>query len=104
MAGNFTGIGFELNTSIKLTPAQLRTIEILQMSNAELQQMISNELLENPVLEYASADADASAQAPESDSDSSYDSDDFDKYDSYDDYNEDDYEDESEEGDYNEQQ
>lgn len=84
MAGNFTGIGFELNTSIKLTPAQLRTIEILQMSNAELQQMISNELLENPVLEYASADADASAQAPESDSDSSYDSDDFDKYDSYD--------------------
>lgn len=51
MIGNSAGIRIEQSQKVKLTPAQLRTVEILQMSNAELQQKISDELLENPVLE-----------------------------------------------------
>lgn len=86
MLGNMAGLQFEQSQKLKLTPSQLRTIEILQMSSVELQQKIADELLENPVLEPASPRPDENGGVEETvwnsaDSDENDDIDKFDKYD-----------------------
>lgn len=61
------GLGIELTTELrqtmKLTPAQLQTVEILQMNAIQLEERVNSELMENPVLEVAEAGADDPAQA-----------------------------------------
>lgn len=54
-----TGLSIELKQTQKLSPAQLQTIEILQMSSVELEGRIQNELMENPVLEIADSQYDS---------------------------------------------
>lgn len=86
MIGNIAGLQFEQSQKQKLTPSQLRTIEILQMSSTELQKKISEELLENPVLEPAGQrfDEDGSTAEQFWDADNSYENDYIDKYEQYD--------------------
>lgn len=86
MIGNMAGLQFEQSQKQKLTPSQLRTVEILQMSSAELQNKISDELLENPVLEPASPRSEEDDGTAEQilDADNSYDNDYIDKYEEYD--------------------
>ena len=57
------GASLELNQkqTVKLTPAQMQAVEILQMNSVELQQKINEELLENPVLDIG----EASSGSPE---------------------------------------
>lgn len=51
MSGFDTILTTEQKQTMKLSPAQLQTIEILQLSAVQLEERISTELLENPVLE-----------------------------------------------------
>ncbi|MBQ6456384.1 MAG: RNA polymerase factor sigma-54 [Mogibacterium sp.] len=51
MAGLGTGLITEQKQVMKIHPAQLQKIEILQMSTLELEEKIRTELMENPVLE-----------------------------------------------------
>ena len=51
MAGLGVELTTELRQTMKLTPAQLQTIEILQMNATQLEERINSELMENPVLE-----------------------------------------------------
>ena len=47
------GTTTEQKQTLKLSPVQMQSIEILQMNSAELEQRIQDELMENPVLEVA---------------------------------------------------
>lgn len=53
MAGIGTGLSTEQKQTLKINPAQLQKIEILQMNALELEEKIRTELMENPVLEIA---------------------------------------------------
>lgn len=46
-----SGLIIEQKQSLKLSPAQLQTLEILQLSSVDLEQKIRDELMENPALE-----------------------------------------------------
>lgn len=51
MPGFETSLTLEQKQTMKLNPAQLQTLEILQMSTVQLEERIQTELMENPVLE-----------------------------------------------------
>lgn len=88
MAGLGTGLAIEQKQTMKINPAQLQKIEILQMGSIELEEKIRTELMENPVLEIAESVAEADEQREtdeRSEADSRIEEMDSDPYDSYDD-------------------
>ena len=61
MAGLAIELTTEIRQTMKLTPAQLQTIEILQMNATQLEERINSELMENPVLEVDEAKEESQA-------------------------------------------
>lgn len=49
--GTELGLQIEQKQALRLNPAQLQTLEILQLSSVDLEQKIRDELMENPALE-----------------------------------------------------
>lgn len=68
-------------TELTLTPQQIQLQKLIQMNNLELEQKIQQEIIENPILEYADDNEDF--EQNESDE-----VDDFDEYDDYSDVSE----------------
>lgn len=60
MAGLGNGLAVGQSQTMKINPAQLQRIEILQMSAAQLEEKIRAEIMENPVLEIAAPSAEES--------------------------------------------
>ena len=88
MARIGSGLQLEQKQTQKLSPVQMQMVEILQMDSLELQQKISEEMLENPVLEEMRdmpEDAEANSEPLESDEfyfrDDEFMGSDFDNYD-----------------------